>query len=249
MENTERFSRRAAPYDRARPAYPAEVLDVLERHAGLAPGVAAADLGSGTGIFSQLLLERGARVYAVEPNAAMREMAVRRLAAYPGFTSVEATAEQTGLPAGSVGLVTAAQAFHWFDGDAVRGESRRILSPGGRVALLWNDRSIDSDPFARGYEALLRSLPTDYATIYARLVDRAPVDRFFAPQRPQVFEFPSGQDLDFEALRDRLFSTSYAPLPENPCYDRVLAELRGLFDSHQRKGLVRIDYVTRLYLG
>ena len=80
----------------------------------------------------------------------------------PVFTSVKGTAEATTLADGSVDLITAAQAFHWFDRARTRAEFERILKPGGWVALIWNDRQLDSTPFLREYEALLHEFGTDY---------------------------------------------------------------------------------------
>jgi SAM-dependent methyltransferase len=122
MKPTERFSDRVADYARFRAGYPPGVLEVLRRETGLAPHHVVADLGSGTGLSARLFLEDGNVVLGVEPNAAMRQAAERLLAGWPGFRSVAGTAEATTLDAGSVDLVVAAQAFHWFDPDATRAE-------------------------------------------------------------------------------------------------------------------------------
>lgn len=133
MAYVQRFSDRVQDYTRYRPSYPPALLDHLA-HYGLQPGAVVMDAGSGTGILSELLLDRGATVYAVEPNSPMREESVRRLGTRSGFHAVPATAEETGLPESSIDLITAAQAFHWFDVTATRSEWTRVLRPGGRVA-------------------------------------------------------------------------------------------------------------------
>src|SRR5262245_29361777 len=112
---TRRFGSRADDYAKARPSYPPEVFDFLENNFGLSAGQTAADLGSGTGISAELLLDRGLRVFAVEPNEAMRATAEKTLGARAGFVSVDGRAETTTLPNNSVDWVYAAQAFHWFD--------------------------------------------------------------------------------------------------------------------------------------
>ncbi|MBV8308551.1 MAG: class I SAM-dependent methyltransferase, partial [Gammaproteobacteria bacterium] len=132
---TERFSARADHYRRARPAYPAAALDLLAAHCGLKPGAIVADVGSGTGILTEQLLERGAQVIAVEPNDAMRAAAEEQLGAEARFRSVGASAEATTLPAQSVDLWVAAQAFHWFDAVRARLEALRVLRRGGFAAL------------------------------------------------------------------------------------------------------------------
>jgi SAM-dependent methyltransferase len=94
----ERFSNRVDTYVRARPSYPPEVLDLLAEHCGFVPQAAVADVGSGTGILTRLLLGRGATVFAVEPNAAMRAAAEGGLGGEPGFRTIAAAAEATTLP-------------------------------------------------------------------------------------------------------------------------------------------------------
>ena len=112
---TKRFSDRVDNYIKYRPSYPAEVLDYLAEKCGLAVDAPIADVGSGTGIFSTLLLARGYKVYAVEPNASMQGAAVRQFSGNDNFIPIAGTAEATTLADGSVDLVVCAQAFHWFD--------------------------------------------------------------------------------------------------------------------------------------
>src|SRR3974390_1220982 len=124
---TARFSARVGTYVRYRPGYPAEVLELLRRECGLKPQHVVADIASGTGLFTRLLLENGNRVFAVEPNQHMREAGARFLGKHEKLTSVAGTAEDTTLPSASVDLVTAAQAAHWFDRVRARPEFARIL--------------------------------------------------------------------------------------------------------------------------
>src|ERR1700740_1992061 len=114
QDATQRFTSRVANYVRYRPGYPAEVLDLLQRECGLTTDSIVADVASGTGIFTRMLLEHGNRVFGVEPNAEMRRAGEEFLSTYPNFTSVTGTAEATTLEPRSVDFVTAAQAGHWF---------------------------------------------------------------------------------------------------------------------------------------
>src|SRR5216684_6362500 len=111
----ERFSTRVENYTRFRPTYPPKVIEVLKDECGLRRDSVIADIASGTGIFTRLLLESGNRVFGIEPNPEMRRAGEEYLASYPNFTSVAGTAENTRLPELSVDLVTSAQAAHWFD--------------------------------------------------------------------------------------------------------------------------------------
>jgi SAM-dependent methyltransferase len=118
-------------------------------------------VGSGTGPLARLFLDNGNRVFGVEPNPEMRRAGERLLRRYGRFTSVAARAEDTTLPDGSV-VSSAGQAFHWFDPGPTRREFARILKPGGYVALIWNTRRKEWEPFLGSYEDLLRAHGTDY---------------------------------------------------------------------------------------
>lgn len=243
---TQRFSDRVDDYVRARPGYPAEVVDALEQEAGLTTDAVVADLGAGTGISSELFLERGYPVLAIEPNAAMRQAAEERLSGQPGYTSLDATAEATGLPDASVDLILAAQAFHWFNQPAAKQEFTRILRPGGVVALLWNSRLTDATPFLQDYEALLREFGTDYQQVNHQQLDETAVNAFFAPRTVQRRVFPNAQRLDREGLRSRLLSSSYVPAADDPHSGPMLARLDEIFARHAENGLVELQYRTEL---
>ena len=266
---TQRFSNRVDDYVRYRPSYPLELLTWLtaqstatDRHLSSAapshstpaarfsaPPWRVADIGAGTGIFSKLLLDAGHDVSAVEPNTPMRTAAQTWLGAYPRFRSIDARAEATTLPDASIDLITVAQAFHWFDAAAVRSEWKRILRPGGLVLIVWNVRRTTGTPFLDRYENLLRTHGTDYAAIVERHGDDATMRAWFGPGLLATARFDYHQQLDYEGLRGRLLSSSYAPPAGHPSHEPMLADLRALFDTTAEDNLVRFDYDTRAYLG
>jgi SAM-dependent methyltransferase len=195
-----------------------------------------------------MLLENGNQVYAVEPNAEMRQAGERILADYPRLISVGGTAEATTLQAESVDLITAAQAAHWFDRDKARREFVRILKPGGRCVLIWNERRTDSTPFLRDYEKLLLRYGTDYQDVRHENTT-AGIDGFFAPSPCTTRRFEMRQHFDYESVEGRLLSSSYTPSPGHANYEPMLRELRRIFDQHQSGGRVSLEYDTRVFYG
>lgn len=246
---TTRFSERVHHYIVSRPTYPSAVLDTLELYTGLGPGAVVADLGSGTGIFSALLLERGYEVYGVEPNAGMRTAAEQLLAEEEDFVSVAGRAEDTNVPAASCDAVFAAQAFHWFDTARTRAEIERILKPGGTVVLLWNQRHLDSTPFLRDYEAFLRTWGNDYAQVSEQYEDPDAIATLYHGGDWRVDAFPNAQHFDGEGLCSRVLSCSYMPSAEDPRRADMLDALRVLFEQHAEHGHVTFHYDTRMYSG
>lgn len=245
---TSRFSDRVENYVRYRPGYPSGVLRILREECGLTPGDVVADIASGTGIWTRMLLENGNRVFGVEPNTEMRQAGERLLAGFPKFTSVAGTAEGTTLEDESIDLVTAAQAAHWFDRMRARAEFLRILKPGGWLVLLWNERITDSTPFLREYEQLLLTYATDYEDVrHERTTDA--VNEFFDPAPLQERVFAMRQEFDYAGLEGRLLSSSYAPGPGHPKHAPMLRELRRIFDARGVGGQVAFDYKTRVYYG
>ena len=237
-------------YARYRPGYPSEVLDLLRERCGLTEESEIADVGSGTGALARLFLENGNRVFGVEPNPEMRLAGERLLRRYGRFTSVAARAEDTTLPDGSVDLVTAGQAFHWFDPGPTRREFARILKPSGSVALIWNTRRKEGEPFLAGYEQLLRSHATDYGEVHhGRRGSRENIRDFFLPDAVEEATFENRQVFDLEGLRGRLLSSSYVPDVREPGHLDVMEAAGRLFKEHQAAGSVVLKYDIQVFFG
>jgi SAM-dependent methyltransferase len=248
LRSTERFSTRVENYIKYRPGYPTAVLELMRVRCGLSANSTVADIGSGTGILTELLLETGATVFAVEPNKEMRAGAERLLSDYGRFRSVHGTAEETTLPDASVDLITASQAFHWFDVSKSRREALRILKPGGWAALIWNERPPDAGAFLDEYAALLRRHSPDYDRVTNMRADEAKIRDFFG-HAPETAVFAYRQTFDFPGLEGRLMSSSYAPEAGDAQHEPMIAGLRDLFDRHNRAGKVLFPYRTLVYFA
>jgi SAM-dependent methyltransferase len=244
---TVRFSERALAYASGRPHYPPAIVAHLARELGLAPSAVIVDLGSGTGLSSRIFLQAGFQVIGVEPNARMREQAEQALAGVPGFASVAATAQATTLDDACADCVIAAQAFHWFDVDAVRAEALRILRSPPRAALIWNVRRVQDSDFARGYEQLVSEFSREQ--VRERHGNEDSIQAFFGGAHWRRSVFQHATPLDFESLAALVTSTSYLPAPHDPAYVPMTQSLRRLFDASQRDGRVAMPYDARVYFG
>ncbi len=248
LDPTKRFSKRVENYIKYRPSYPPEIIPLLEAECGLTSNTLIADIGCGTGLLTELFLKHGNPVVGIEPNVDMRAAGERILAKYPKFTSVDATAEATTIDARSIDLIVAGQAFHWFDREKARTEFRRILKPNGWIVLIWNGFHVETSPLNNGYQELVLRYGTDYKEV-AREISGVDVAPFFAPNECKCARFAFRQMFDFEGLRGRLLSSSYAPDATHPSFAGMMEDLRKLFETNQVNGQVQFDYVTEVYYG
>jgi SAM-dependent methyltransferase len=248
-DTTTMYSDRVGWYVRGRPPYPPELFQLLPG-GGLPATAVAADIGSGTGILTELSLRNGNRVYAVEPNADMRAAAEQAYGDQPGFVSVAGSAESTGLPSGSVDLVTVGQALHWFDLPAARAEFSRILRPGGLVLLVWNEQVPERCPVQAAVDSLLQELVPGLKNTAAATPAATDFAAQFFGQSPWTARVLANHHLlDYDTLLGRVLSNSYAPARTDPVWPRLVAGLHDLHQRHARDGVVRIDYDTQVIYG
>ncbi len=246
---TERFSNRVGDYVRHRPGYPEALVAWLRQSQGVDAGWRVADVGAGTGISTRMWRDAGHPVVAVEPNDAMREAGSAAMVGAPGVRWVAGTAEATTLDDASVDLVSAAQAFHWFDPAPTHAEWARILRPGGLAVVFWNSRDPARSPLMAGYEALLHEYGSDYGRVAERRQDDAAMQRWFGGGLRGMARFEHRQRFDFEGLRGRLLSSSSAPRAGEPGHEAMVEALRALFLRHAVDGRVDFDYDTRVFAG
>lgn len=247
MKNTDRFTGKATSYVQGRPGYPDALFDLLEGE-GFASPSRIADVGSGTGILSRSMLERGWTVYGVEPNDDMRHEAECSLKGFDRFHSIQGTAEHTSLPSGSVDAVTVAQAFHWFDAALFQRECRRILTEGGKTALIWNSRQ-ESAPVVREEGAVHRRYCPRFSGFSGGLSHLDGRIREFFGNRFQVFRFPNELSYTREQYIRRMLSTSYALAESDGSFGLWMEGLGWVFDQFQKDGRIKVPNETVVYLG
>jgi len=237
-----RFTDRVADYTRFRPSYPAEAIDAILDGLGDPASIVAADVGAGTGISARLLADRGVRVIAIEPNEAMRAGAE----SHPLVESREGIGEATGLNDASVNLVLCAQAYHWMDPPRACVEFARVLKPGGRLALMWNDGD-ESTPVARAYYDLIRPIAAEGTLSHKT----AAVGPDLAPPFESMcrLTFRNVQRLDADGLVGRAMSASYVP-KTGAAAEALAAALREVHAARRDDdGLIPFEYQVQLYLG
>ncbi len=247
-DTTSRFSDKVGDYTKYRPSYPTVLVDFICQRFSITPLSLVADIGSGTGIFTKLLLQNGLRVIAVEPNQAMRDESDRQLAQFENYQSLNGTAEQSQLGSASVDLITVAQAFHWFDLSLTMDEFARILKPEGGIALVWNRRDSTQSEFLREYERMLQAMIPEYNKVkHTNLADQEILQ--FLGEGSKIYNYETKQRFDFKGLRGRLLSSSYCPKPHQDSFEPLMDRLQTLFDHYAVGDQVLVPYKTQLYVS
>ena len=249
--NEERFTGKADIYKKYRPAYPKEFIDYLYSQVGFTQNSVIADIGAGTGIFSRLLLERGSKVYCVEPNEDMRKTAENDFAGFANFISVNAPAENTTLADKSVDFVTAAQAFHWFDRQLFKLECQRILKNSGKVVIIWNERNYESEIVKKDYIIREKYAVGDKKGLGPLRTDYRNYSWFFKDGVYECKTFKNDLILNREAYIGMNLTRSYSPKektdPEK--YHELVKELSELFDEYSIDGVLDFPHFTQSYIG
>ena len=246
--NEDVFTGKAEVYAKYRPSYAEKFIEHLYTEVGFKNSSIIADVGSGTGIFSKILLKKGSTVYLIEPNKDMHERAKNSLTEYQNCFCVNSSAEKIELKDKSVDFVTAAQAFHWFDRELFKGECKRILRPGGKVVLTWNSRITDS-PLVMENDEINRRHCADYKGFSAgnNLVDSEEYKQFF--KNVDYREFKNNLYFSNENFIGRNLSSSYAPKPDTVEYKLYTSELNKLFNKYEQSGKVLMPNITISYIG
>lgn len=249
MKPTDKFSGKADVYSKSRPSYPNEYIDYLLSANNLNETSSVADIGSGTGIMSRHLLERGVRVLAVEPNDDMRTKAEQDLQQFDRFTSIKGSAEETTLPDNSVDLVIAAQAFHWFDQKKFKLECKRILKQNAQVALVWNSRDFQSPLINENREIFKRYCPNFYGFSGGIGEGGEVFNQFYRDGQYELKRFPNDLVMDFDGFLGRNLSASYSLKKSDKEYEFFVEAITNLFEKYSFNGKIVMPNFTRSYLG
>ncbi len=239
-----RFNARAADYAKYRPSYPVEAIDAILAGLGPPEEVRAVDVGAGTGIGAKLLADRGVRTIAVEPNAEMRGFAEAA-----GLRVHNGSAAALGLPDASADLLCVFQAFHWFAEPESVAEFTRVLRPGGRLALVWNERD-DRFDFSRGYGEIVDHFGDRMALAGYR--DGSAVVTHLLKEGGLLdvrwSSFPNAQRFDYDGVIGRVRSASYVPR-EGPEFEAMIEKIDALFARIAKDGTVDLVLRTDVVLS
>ena len=236
----EGFDRGASAYERGRPGYPKEAVDWICERLQIGRASTVVDLGAGTGKFARLIAPTGARLYAVEPSAGMREELKK---AVPKATVLDATAQAIPLPDGFADTITAAQSFHWFATERVLAELQRVLRPEGGLALIWNRRDL-TDPLQLALEQIIaRYRGRTPAHENDRWMDTMRATSRFSPIGQQ--DFSHEQALDRAGLIDRVLSISFVAALDQAERDLVAEQIDTTAGEAEE---FRLPYQTQAYL-
>ena len=230
-----------AIYEAGRPGYPQAVVDLFATLLELTPGVRVLDLGAGTGKLTRQIFALGVSIVAVEPSADMREQFAHQLPDVPVF---KGTGELIPITDNAVDVVLIAQAFHWFEPAKAIPEIHRVLAPGGRIGLVWNERDErvgwvhDLSVAMRWPERQPYQVGMDFRPILASTGHFVNIERH---------QFMFGQTLDHATLLQRVQSTSYISAmqeSERAALMSAVKQVVNMLPEH-----IVLPYVTDAYVG
>ena len=245
-DHTNRFDGKGEVYAKGRPSYADGLFAYMQKTLCITAGSVLADIGSGTGIFTQQLLDFGCKVLAVEPNRDMREKAEEKLSHNKNFISVDGSASHMGLPDHSVDLITAAQAFHWFEPEAFRRECHRVLKLGGKVMIVYNSRH-ESAACTKALANLQHRYNSGFRGFSNGMNDET--CRAFFAEPCQIYRTDNTQHYNRQGYIDRVLSSSHSPKEGDAGYEEYLRAVCEIFDTFSEDGRIVVPTDTVAYIG
>ena len=216
----EAFTRRAQAYTEARPGYPKEAIEYIFK---LSPSNAIfADIGAGTGKFTELLAPYDNKIFAIEPNNDMRSELIKTLAKYPNTEIINGTAEETTLSEKSVDVMTNAQVLNRVDIDKFQKECQRIGKSNPIVITLFN-----SDP--------------------GKVSGRYKISTEAFYKNPIIREFHNPISFTKDKWILYFLSMEGVPFESEPGYETFFAEKIKIFNTYSLNGVLHLNQVTWIY--
>ncbi len=248
MDTIQKFNGKAINYSKYRPHYPETFIDYLYTNIGFNKNSTIADIGSGTGILTYEFLNRGSKVFGIEPNNDMREIAEEKLKMFVNFSSLNTTAENTKLPQNSIDFITAAQAFHWFDTDDFKIECNRIIKNNAKIVLVWNKRVENQKlliehekinykycPNFNGFNGCLSKLYKEIDNFYKRNYD--------------IKVFRNNIIVNYDEFIGGSLSASYSLTEKDHKYEEYIYDLTKLFKKFAKSNKLSLKNETVSYIG
>jgi SAM-dependent methyltransferase len=247
MNPYRQFALKVEDYIRYRWSYSSQAIETILQVAGLSEASVVADIAAGPGTLSHHFVNRVSRVFAVEPNREMRQVAENLLGHHPSFTSVSGLAHVTPLLDDTVDLILVGRALHWFEPEATRTEFLRILKPGGWLAIL---QTPCTDT------ALLEAIDTLRTEAYGWNVVgdkkhhiKVPPSFYFGHDAFETRYFPDVVQETWNDFLGRLSSFSPAPNVDHVLRPKFERAARAIFDQFGTGECISITMATELKLG
>lgn len=243
--NEDKFTKKSCIYDKYRPNYPASLIEYLYTKEGFNEKSKIADVGAGTGIFSEQLLKQGSQVILVEPNDGMLEEARKKLCNYKNAYFLSSSAEKIELSSHSLDYITVAQAFHWFNLKKFKSECKRLLVDDGKVLLTWN--ITDSESKVIQDLAYLNKL---YLGSCYNTRDKEDLKYYLKFFKEYILNyFDNDLELNIDQFIGRCLSRSYSPSENDDIYDEYIDGLNSIFYDNSKEGKIIIKNKTRSMIG
>lgn len=247
-----KFDNIANIYDKYRPTYPIEIIDnVIEKCHFNDKNLLIADIGAGTGIFTQTLLSNSRKIFAVEPNKDMRNVLIKKFKDNDSVEIIAGSAENTNIESNKLDLVTVAQAFHWFDIEKFRNECKRILKPQGKIFIVWNKINMENQIVRQ-----MKDIDYKYSNQYQEvntILQKEELDnkikQFFQHKEYQKIVLDNDIEYDEETFIGYNLSKSYSLRNTDDKYLEYVQAFKDLFEKYQNNGIISISNQIYGYLG
>lgn len=236
-------------YLKYHPGYPKKLLNYLYEDIGFSRESVIADICSGTGVLTRLLLEQGSRVVYVESDDQMREIAERLFSdEFQRFVSIKGTAENTTLFNDAVNFIVCTRSLRQFCRDKYRQEFYRIMKPSGTIIFLYN-RLNQEDDFIKECRRLTKTYQTYHETPYYRELSEDEIVDFFESAPYNHISFSHRQSLDYDGARDRFLPEINFLEQWNNGYKEMFEEFNDIFNRYSQNKKIFINYTTEVYTG